>query len=326
MKKIFGHRDLCKTLLGLSGSSRRHHGFIFSGPRGVGKFAVATEFGKHILKTGDEKHPDLHVIKKEDSFWSSSVGLQKKKQTNIPIDLLREKMIGGSTSDGKKHEALVFKTPRGGGEKVFIIDEAELLDQVGQNSLLKTLEEPPTNTTVILVTCREDFLLPTIHSRCHEYCFGPLTKKEFSSWVETQRGLNPEHVEWLTGLSGGSPGVFLEASHSNLFDLYQSIKPCLYHQKNVVSNTVGLVVDFLNRYTDGVVEKNKNASKESANNRGFELVCRVFGLRVSGLLKGEDVDLGVVLADIVSDVENQRLGNVSTPVLVESLVARWGAI
>ena len=140
VEEIIGQKGAVDTLLRSVGEGRRHHAFIFAGPVGVGKFTTAIAFAKMLVGESSHKqsaHPDLHVIKKEDVAWSNNPLLRKRKQTNIPLDLLRERMIGGKTSDSATHDAVAYKTPMLGGEKVFVIDEAELLDEAGQNALLK---------------------------------------------------------------------------------------------------------------------------------------------------------------------------------------------
>ncbi len=130
MNEIIGQDRAIASLAAASAGNRRHHALIFSGPRGVGKFTSAVNYASSLLKIPEGEHfrfADLHIIKKEDVAWSQNPSLQKKKQTNIPLDLLREKMIGGKTSDDKICGAPVFMTPSVGSEKVFIIDEAELI-------------------------------------------------------------------------------------------------------------------------------------------------------------------------------------------------------
>ena len=106
-------------------------------------------------------HPDLHIIRKEMAKFSDNRSLRDKKQLNIPIDLLRERVIGGKSGE-TYHDAAAYRTAQMGHGKVFIIDEAELLDQTGQNAMLKTLEEPPSDTWFFLITSQPDRLLPTI--------------------------------------------------------------------------------------------------------------------------------------------------------------------
>ena len=197
MHRILGQERAIDTLLTALGSGRVHHGWIFSGPLGVGKFTTAVEFARLLLDPhaapnlageieadpeGETSrlidagtHPDLHVIRKELALFSDNPQLRARKLSNIPIDVLRERMIGGKTSDDRPHVAVAYRKPAQGHGKVFIIDEAELIDVYGQNALLKTLEEPPPATYIFLITSRPERLLPTIRSRCGHFwsCAAP---------------------------------------------------------------------------------------------------------------------------------------------------------
>ncbi|MEL7087151.1 MAG: hypothetical protein AAGL98_01715, partial [Planctomycetota bacterium] len=116
-------------------------------------------------------HPDLHVVNKELARYSDDRQVRDRKLTSIPVDVLRTALIEPAYLGAQLNHG-----------KVFIVDEAELLNAAGQNVLLKTLEEPPTpddntgggGTTIILVTANEDRLLPTIRSRCQRIAFVPL--------------------------------------------------------------------------------------------------------------------------------------------------------
>ena len=189
---VLGHDRPIATLRAAIDAGRVHHAWVFAGPMGVGKLTTARALASIILDptasptlTGKIEpdpdsqtqrliragsHPDLHVITKELSAVSEEATLRAKKQRNIPIDLLRERMIGGrvphGSPTGRFIEPVIGKAPQLGHAKVFIIDEAELLDAYGQNALLKTLEEPPRDSYIILVTTAEERLLPTIRSRC----------------------------------------------------------------------------------------------------------------------------------------------------------------
>ena len=93
MKNIYGQTRAIDLLMKASDEERRHHAWIFSGPRGVGKCTIAIQFAEHLLRSGDgvgTSHQDLHIIRKEDVVWSTNPSLQRRKQTNIPLDLLRD--------------------------------------------------------------------------------------------------------------------------------------------------------------------------------------------------------------------------------------------
>ena len=120
MQRIHGHQTAIQRLQRTINSGRMHHAWIISGPRGVGKRLLAEETARVLLDpdaSADElgsidhqqsyvskfmesgTHPDLHVIHRRLAATSSVSTLRDRKQMNIPVDLLRETVIGGRTSD-----------------------------------------------------------------------------------------------------------------------------------------------------------------------------------------------------------------------------------
>jgi hypothetical protein len=99
-------------------------------------------------------HPDVHMIE---------VGGERKM---ISVEQIREVVAGAGMR------------PYEGHNKVFIIDPADALSPGGSNSLLKTLEEPASDTTFILLTRSPDILLPTIRSRCQMIYVGGLVQRD----------------------------------------------------------------------------------------------------------------------------------------------------
>ena len=325
MEKFIGNAGVRHRLQDVLRSSRCPHAFIVAGPRGVGKFSFVLALALDLLGASEETYPDLHVIKKEDVAWSSNPSLQRKKQTNIPVDLLRERMIGGTTSDGSKYGAAVYRTPSVGSKKVFIIDEAELLDESGQNALLKTLEEPPEDTVIFLITSREDLLLETVLSRCQPYLFGPLSRDEMGRWVGAV-GKSGGVSDWLCDWCCGSPGVYKEGEQSGVVSLFEDVSSFLKNPKSSETvNVVNRINDFLNSRQEFVLSENPNASKEAINRRGIELLLRLFEWQAKQHIHQSEADigLGVLCSEMISEIEQQSYANISTKVLVESLVVRW---
>jgi DNA polymerase-3 subunit delta' len=330
VKTIYGQTRAIDALIRARDEGRRHHAWVFSGPSGVGKCTAAIWFAKQLLGIGDSEnssHPDLHIVRKEDVVWSINPSLQRRKQTNIPLDLLRERIIGGKTSDGKNHDAVAYKTPILGKEKVFIIDEAELLDEAGQNALLKTLEEPPVGTTIILVTCREDLLLPTILSRCQILPFSPLGADEMREWVEKYSGdATPADLSWAMRFSGGSPGLVCEAVESGLPELAKSIGDFLSLEKlDSYTEATDCLISFIDKSVARWIKENPNTSKDAANRRAARLVLLLFSLSARALIRKNHPD-GVRLAGVLVDIEKQLSTNISMRVLLESLCARWSSV
>lgn len=222
------------------------HAWIFHGPFGVGKSTAALRFARLLLDPettpahvtrfeppeetetarliASGLHPDLHVVSRSLAALSDNPTLRTRRLANIPIDLLREFMIGGECGDGRFREAPVFKSAVLGHGKVFILEEAELLDFVGQNALLKTLEEPPRDTYLILLTTRVDRLLPTIRSRCQRVPFARLQDDDMRAWMRSHDlGLEGEAARSILDLAEGSPGTAMFAARHRLHEWVRSL-------------------------------------------------------------------------------------------------------
>jgi DNA polymerase III subunit delta' len=176
--------------------------WMFAGPAGTGKFTLAVQLAKTILcdhpvkeknagriphlekdfpltlscgtcdscKAADSlNHPDLHIITKELIRYHDAGG--KSKGTNLSIHVIRGEITG---DPAENKEAKIAKRSFRGKGKVFIIDEADLMEPPAQNALLKTLEEPPPGTYLIMITASPQELLSTIRSRSQLVEFGPL--------------------------------------------------------------------------------------------------------------------------------------------------------
>jgi DNA polymerase-3 subunit delta' len=183
-------------------SDRLASTWMFAGPAGTGKFTLAVQLSKTILcdKPLKEKnagrvpqlekdfsltlpcgtcescravdsgnHPDLHIVTKELIRYHDSGG--KSKGTTMSIHVIRGEITG---DPAENKEAKIAKRSFRGKGKVFIIDEADLMEPPAQNALLKTLEEPPAGSYVILITASPQDLLSTIRSRSQLVEFGPL--------------------------------------------------------------------------------------------------------------------------------------------------------
>ena len=119
-------------------------------------------------------HPDYHVITKELIRFHDKTG--KSKGIDLSIHVLRPELI----------EPAGRKAVMGRG-KVFVIEQAEMMNLQAQNSILKTLEEPAGRTIIILLTDQPGALLPTVRSRCQTIRFTALPVTRVASELE-QRG------------------------------------------------------------------------------------------------------------------------------------------
>ena len=190
-------------------------GLLFAGPEGVGKKEFALELARGLIckSGGCEDCPvcsrigvfDLPNTEKgedyEKVFLSGhpDVGLVIPYKRNLRVGAIRE----------LEREA-IFR-PFEGGKRAFIIDDAEKMNDSAANALLKTLEEPPQTTHLILITSRPDSLLQTIRSRCQTIRFAPVAEAEIENLLLAS-GRSKEDAKLAARVSGGSVGRALAAN------------------------------------------------------------------------------------------------------------------
>ena len=151
------------------------HSYMFVGKESIGKLLFAKKFAKAILCTSEEKVCDKCKSCIEfDTNNNPDFSIMEPDGNSIKIDQIRELT--------KK----VYEKPVVSNKKVYIINESQFMTKEAQNSLLKTLEEPPEYVTIILITSNENAFLPTIKSRCTKILFNKLTNEELTNVLEKE--------------------------------------------------------------------------------------------------------------------------------------------
>lgn len=350
MRDIVGQDRAIDVLQKSLASGRMHHAWIFHGPAGVGKFTAAVAFAatlldptsragidgfiepdakshvSRLLKSGT--HPDLHVIVKELARFHEEAKVRSAKLLTIPTKVIEQHLIAPST------KAAMIQ-PGGLASKVFIIDEAELLDRSpsnapAQNSILKTLEEPPPGTVIILVTSNEDRLLPTIRSRSQRVAFHSLDDDAMKKWMRA-RGveLPRDHGTWLLSHAAGSPGALLEAMRDNLslWHTELDLKLTALERGGAAPDLGPVMTRLVDDWAVAFVKRDANASKEAANHGAMDVLFRMLADRCRAGLRegGPRVSSWLTALDHIRSAERQAGSNVSAGLLLGNLAAQWGA-
>ncbi|MDP8234246.1 MAG: DNA polymerase III subunit delta' [Candidatus Saelkia tenebricola] len=244
-------QDKASTLLqAFINSGRIPTALIFSGVNGVGKFSLAKEFAKscncieaksapcdkcvNCLGIDKETHPDLFIIR--------PLG----KANEITIDMIREL------------QRFLNLSPQIADRKFFIIDSADRMNIESSNAFLKSLEEPPLDSVVILVSSNSNSLLPTIKSRCQMVKFHPLRKDVIKTILEEKLNLESIRADYLAGISQGSMAIalkFKDLDASKIVNTMSSfLRPAeflkskgmeLYEQRGVLKEKIEYLIFFL---------------------------------------------------------------------------------
>ena len=170
LKKILGNRHNIEHFKEAVRKGKVSHAYIIDGPEGIGKKTFAGYIAAALLcEKGIEEGPCMvcgSCVKADTHNHPDIIWVEHDKPTVLSIDEIRQQVID-----------TVDIVPYYGPYKIYIIKDAQLLNDNGQNALLKTLEEPPEYALFFLLTDNYDRLLDTIKSRCMKLRMEPLDQE-----------------------------------------------------------------------------------------------------------------------------------------------------
>jgi DNA polymerase-3 subunit delta' len=193
-RDVVGHQRPLKILRKQIETGRVYHAYLFTGVEGIGKRLVALNMAKA-----------LNCVDQAGEACDHCPSCQRMDKAMHP-DLFQINPIGEAIKIGQIRElqrAIAFK-PYEARWRVIIVDGAERMTREAANAFLKTLEEPPRWTIIILVATALEGLPPTVPSRCQRIPFNPLSQEEVEKVLADH--LTAEEIQTLVPLAGGSPG------------------------------------------------------------------------------------------------------------------------
>jgi DNA polymerase-3 subunit delta' len=177
------------------------HAYLFFGPEGIGKRLTALTLAKAMNCQSPPREgeacEECASCKKINSSNHADVIVVEPQGEVIKIDQIRE-----------LQRRLRYR-PLEGGKRACILESADGLNDAAANALLKTLEEPPDETHLFLLTSRPHRLLPTILSRCQWVKFKPLSMGNIAQILQRIHSWPEERAHFLAALAGGSAGKAL---------------------------------------------------------------------------------------------------------------------
>lgn len=207
---IIGHEQIKEHLQNAITMDKVSHAYIFNGPEKSGKmmlaksFAMALQCQQHSAQgcmecrsckqALSENHPDI-------------IYLQHEKPNTISVDDIRKQV----NSD-------ISVKPYASPYKIYIIDEAEKMNQQAQNALLKTIEEPPSYAVILLLTTNADAFLPTILSRCITLNLKAVADSTIRAFLMEEYQIPDYKADVCTAFAQGNVGKAIQLAGSEEFN------------------------------------------------------------------------------------------------------------
>ncbi len=195
LSDVKGQDKAVRILSGMIDRGRIATSYLFVGPSGVGRKYTAFQFIKALNCTENrdnrsfESCDKCNACRKTDSLIHPDMKVVSPDEGTIKIEEIRVL------------SSFLSLTPNEGLKKIVIIEDADTMTQGAGNAFLKTLEEPPTDSVLILLTCHENAILDTIRSRCVKILFVPLSLEAVTSILKDKSlSMNEAQIR----LSGGS--------------------------------------------------------------------------------------------------------------------------
>lgn len=218
---VIGHAWAVRALAASLAADRVAHAYLFTGPHAIGKTTLARALAQALQCTGKtrpcgecaacqkiarQRHPDVQVIEGvPPRFDFDKDPAPPPRANDWEHRTLRIKQI-------REIEHFVSRSPFEGRWKIVILRRFEEAEDPAANAFLKTLEEPPAHTRLILTARDASLLLPTIASRCQVLALRPLALAEVEAALIDRWHVEPAQAQLLAHLSGGRLGWAVRAS------------------------------------------------------------------------------------------------------------------
>ncbi|MCA1960077.1 MAG: DNA polymerase III subunit delta' [Desulfomonile sp.] len=213
MYEVVGHDGPLEILTRAALEDRPAHAYLFTGRDGVGKCRVAVLFACLVNCPNplEDLHRSCSVCRRIIEEKHPDVTIERPIKGRIRIERIRSL------------QGYFRYAPVEARNRVVIIDDAHLMNKPAQNSLLKTLEEPPPGRILVLVTSKPAELLPTVRSRCRRIRFGPVPTGALTHLLAERLRIPSEKAAVLAGMAGGSVGRALQMERTHFTDLRERI-------------------------------------------------------------------------------------------------------
>lgn len=271
-ENIIGHKNQLSKLEEMVKNNTLVNSYLFLGKQGIGKKLVAIDFAKYILNVDNlNGSMDYKYIEKQEG------------KKDITVDQVRKMIVDD-----------VYIKPSIGNKKVYIINDAQNLNEEAQNTLLKTLEEPPYYVIIILIASNIKSFLPTVLSRLYMFNFMPLNNNEMLNYAKQKYDqiIDSDILEFVDGSIGKLEQIYGDSENETFNNIKKIFS--LLEKKDTINSLLNIVnIDFKQDnyldYLEYLMYKNKkyncvdiieNSKKRLKNNGNYDIVINTMVLKI----------------------------------------------
>ena len=247
LEDILGNEHIVEHFKKAIENNKISHAYIINGEKGMGKRTVAKAFAMTLLCEEKGTVPCMKCHSCVQALTDNNpdlIMITPDKPTTLSIDHIRQTLVND-----------VELKPYSNSHKVYIVEDAELMNNAAQNAILKTIEEPPEYAVIILLTTNISALLQTVLSRCVKLDMQPLKKEVVKKYLMEKEKVVDYQADIAVSFAGGNLGKAIELSKSQDFaEMLDEVIQLLRYIKDMQAYEVVAAVkrasEYKFRFTD----------------------------------------------------------------------------
>ena len=246
-KDIIGHGKIINHFQTAIKKGQVSHAYILEGETGSGKKMLAKAFAQALeCESGSGEGCEIchSCMMAQSGNHPDIIWVSHEKPNTISVADIRSQINGD-----------IAVKPYSGKYKIYIIDQAEKMNEQAQNALLKTIEEPPAYAVILLLASHTGYFLPTILSRCIKLSLKPVDEEKIRDYILEHTTLSQEEAEFCAGYSMGNLGKAMNIATSDTRN--EMKKECIHLLSYIQEMEIHEVISYLKefgKYKEDIIE------------------------------------------------------------------------
>jgi DNA polymerase-3 subunit delta' len=240
-RDILGHEQIIVHLQNAIKNNKVSHAYLICGEEGSGKMMLAEAFAQTLQceKHGTEPCMECHSCRQAvGRNQPDIIYVTHEKPNTLAVGEIRKQVNGD-----------IVTKPYSSRYKIYIIDEAEKMNEAAQNALLKTIEEPPAYAIILLLTTNIDAMLPTVQSRCVTLQLRAVDDEKISQFLMSKYMIPDYQAQVCVAFAQGNVGKAIKlASSDNFNELKDSALQLIKRLKDIELYEMSAAIKQIGEY------------------------------------------------------------------------------